>query len=185
MSFEIKTLRDTLCISAFFVLLLACSADQVEIKLEPVELTREDTGYFCGMIVADHRGPKAQVILEGLGEPLWFTSARDGIAFLRLPEETRPINVFYVSAIDLGGWDHPELNMQSMIEAGVAWFVIASDKLGSMGAPETIPFSSVEAATAFAEQFGGQVLKLADIPDSYILGPDSTSTSAPTMADRH
>jgi copper chaperone NosL len=73
--------------------------------------------------------------------------------------------------IDLGGWDHPELNTNNMIEAELAWFVIESKKSGSMGAPETIPFSSMEAAAAFTEQFGGRVLKLADIPDSYILGP--------------
>ncbi len=153
-------------------ILIACGADTSAPKPAPTQPGREDTGYFCGMIVADHTGPKSQIFLRGELKPLWFTTARDGIAFQRLPEETRPIHVFYVSAVDLGGWDHPEADTDSMIEADRAWFVIESEKSGSMGAPETIPFSSRPAAEAFAAQHGGRVLQLDDIPVAYVLGPD-------------
>ena len=164
--------RLTLPLLLFSSMLLAgCGSEQPVAKPLPVELTRDDTGYFCGMIVEDHSGPKSQVIVAGAASPLWFTTTRDGIAFSRLPEETRPIRAFYVSAVDRGGWEHPESDTANMIEAGQAWFVIDSDKNGSMGAPETIPFHSHDAALAFAEANGGTVLRLADIPDSYILGP--------------
>jgi len=136
----------------------------------PAGLTRDDTGYFCGMIVEDHTGPKSQVILQRSGRPLWFTSARDGIAFMRLPEETRPVSAFYVTAVDLGDWDHPETGSGNWVEAELAWFVIESQRLGSMGAPEAIPFAGKQAALEFAKEFGGQVVSLADISDSYILG---------------
>jgi copper chaperone NosL len=86
------------------------------------------------------------------------------------PEETRPVSILYVSAVDLGGWDNPEADPGNMIAATAAWFVIDSDQRGSMGAPETIPFSSEQAARAFAAEHGGTVLRLAEIPDSYILG---------------
>lgn len=156
---------------ACFCMLAACSEPKSTVLPSPATLTRDDTGYFCGMIVADHQGPKSQIFLENEAKPLWFTTARDGIAFTRLPEEVRPVRVFYVSAIDLGGWDQPETDPANMIQADLAWFVIESEKQGSMGAPEAIPFNSEQAAHAFVESYGGRVLRLEDIPDSYILGP--------------
>lgn len=150
--------------------LAGCGPKQVQPKSAPALLTRDDTGYFCGMIVEDHAGPKSQVFVQGREQPLWFTTTRDGLAFLRLPEETRPVTAFYVSSIDRGGWEHPESEASSWIEAQAAWFVIDSKRLGSMGAPETIPFSNRTSAEAFTVQFGGEVLQFADIPDSYILG---------------
>ena len=112
--------------------------------------------------------------MRGREQALWFTTARDGLAFLRLPEETRPVTAFYVSSIDRGGWEHPEAEPGSWIDAADAWFVIDSNRLGSMGAPETIPFSDKISAEAFAEEFGGKALQLSDIPDSYILGHGQT-----------
>ena len=103
MSFNTVVLKRLLLAGLYCALLVACGAEVAGPKPAPVDLTREDTGYFCGMIVADHSGPKSQILLKGPHEPLWFTTARDGVAFQRLPEETRPIHVFYVSVIDLGG----------------------------------------------------------------------------------
>ena len=161
--------------------LAACSEQEVVSEPAPATLTRDDVGYFCGMIVEDHLGPKSQIILKDQHQVLWFTTARDGIAFQRLPEETRPILAFYVSALDLGGWNHPESDPANMIKAGQAWFVIDSKRSGSMGAPETIPFFNEQAASRFVEEFGGKVLSLDDIPDNYILGPPpSTSSTEPT-----
>ncbi len=158
------------CLAVFAILLSGCDGPPEEAPPPPATLTRDDTGYFCGMIVEDHAGPKSQLFLREQTRPLWFTTARDGIAFTRLPEETRPVSILYVSAVDLGGWDNPEADPGNMIAATAAWFVIDSDQRGSMGAPETIPFSSEQAARAFAAEHGGMVLRLAEIPDSYILG---------------
>jgi copper chaperone NosL len=163
-----RALIATLCCTGLF----ACGGETITPKPVPVQVTRDDIGYFCGMIVEDHSGPKSQIFLKGQARPLWFTTARDGVAFQRLPEETRPILAFYVSAVDIGGWEHPESDTANMIEAEQAWFVIGSGKQGSMGAPEAIPFSLEQAAQDFAVQHGGRVLRLADIPEAYILGPD-------------
>lgn len=154
----------------YCAVLVACGGETAIPKPTPVDVTRDDTGYFCGMIVEDHAGPKSQIFLKGQDKPLWFTTARDGVAFLRLPEETRPIRAFYVSAVDLGGWQHPEADTANMIEAEGAWFVIDSEKMGSMGAPEAIPFSVEQAAIDFAVQHGGRVSRLGDIPEAFILG---------------
>jgi copper chaperone NosL len=151
-------------------LVTSCGSGKPLTTPAPALLTRDDTGYFCGMIVEDHAGPKSQVFVRGREQALWFTTARDGLAFLRLPEETRPVTAFYVSTIDRGGWEHPEVEADNWIAAEAAWFVIDSSRLGSMGAPETIPFSNRASAEVFADEFGGRVLQLADIPDNYILG---------------
>ncbi len=165
---------------ACYAALVACSNDAATQKRPPAELTRDATGYFCGMIVEDHLGPKSQIALTGSAQPLWFTTARDGIAFTLLPEETRPINAFYVTAVDQGEWDHPEAQANNWLLASAAWFVIESEKLGSMGAPEAIPFSTEQAALAFAAEFGGRVLRLSDIPNSYILGHGGTQPRTQT-----
>jgi copper chaperone NosL len=167
-------------ILASYAVLIACSEDIATPKKPPAELTRDATGYFCGMIVEDHLGPKGQIALVDSTEPLWFTTTRDGIAFTLLPDETRPINAFYVAAVDQGEWDHPEADPSRWIAAESAWYVIESDRLSSMGTPEAIPFSTKQNALAFTTKFGGRTLRLSEIPDSYILGHGQTQNSTQT-----
>lgn len=134
------------------------------------EVTYASVGRYCGMPLADHEGPKGQIHLQGQAEPVWFSSVRDAIAFTRLPEEPRDITAIYVN--DMGrakNWTRPEPG--TWTDARSAWFVIDSDARGGMGAPEAVPFSDKAAAEAFKAQRGGRVLRLAEIPDSYVLGP--------------
>jgi len=56
------------------------------------------------------------------------------------------------------------------IDAHEAWFVIGSSRVGGMGAPEAVPFSERDAAQRFADNYGGVLGKLDDIPHDYILG---------------
>lgn len=174
MNYELASLTRATALLLLATLVTSCGSEQPLTAPSPALLTRDDTGYFCGMIVEDHTGPKSQVFVRGREQALWFTTARDGLAFLRLPDETRPVTAFYVSSIDRGGWDHPEVEAGSWIAAEDAWFVIDSSRLGSMGAPETIPFSNQRSAEVFAEKFGGKVLQLSAIPDNYILGHGQT-----------
>jgi copper chaperone NosL len=164
-----------LLIAGCLLMVAACSEDTGNEALPPDVLSRDDTGYFCGMIVEDHTGPKSQIRLAGSRKTLWFTSVRDGIAFTLLPEETRAINAFYVSSVDNDNWDHPESAQANWLPASSAWYVIESDRRGGMGAAEAIPFAVEAAARQFADQHGGRVAGLADIPASYILGPESDS----------
>ncbi len=130
----------------------------------------DDLGYFCGMIVAEHEGPKSQIVLSGEDKPLWFTSVRDGIAYTLLPEETGNVLALFVTAVDEVDWDHPEQQRQAWINADEAWYVIGSSKRGGMGAAEAIPFAVEAAAQDFAQEFNGRVARLAAIPHDYILG---------------
>jgi len=151
------------------VFLAACQEEKVYETPDPRALSRDAIGYFCGMIVADHDGPKGQVILRETGETLWFTSVRDTLAYTRLPEETDPVGAIFVSDMSkAGSWEAPGEAAWMMVSE--AHFVMGSTRRGGMGAPEVVPFSNAEDAKQFVAEFGGQVVRLAQIPDDALLG---------------
>jgi len=142
----------------------------------PNGVLAEATGYYCGMLLADHEGPKGQIHLSGREAPVWFSSVRDTIAFLRLPEEPRDITAVYVNDMaQAKRWDQPEEG--AWVEAHEAWFVLGSDRMGGMGAPEAVPFSVKEAAEAFRARHGGRLARLDEIPDEYVLGAVGAAAS--------
>ena len=149
----------------------ACSEQQSSTELpQPVALTEEAVGHYCNMTVLEHTGPKAQIHLANNPHPIWFSQVRDGIAFIRSPEEQEDAVVVYVN--DMGkaqDWDFP--GDDTWIDASHAWFVIGSRKTGGMGTPEVIPFGVEQDATAFSMEHGGLVVRLDGIPDAYVLGP--------------
>lgn len=156
--------------AAFMALLLAGCGEEEQVKPLPRELTREAVGNYCGMIVADHPGPKAQLFLKQRADPIWFASVRDAVVFTLLPEEPKDIAAIYVN--DMGkatNWDSPEPD--SWIEARDAWFVVDSRRTGGMGAPETVPFSDQTAAQAFVAEYGGELVRFDGISPDYVLSP--------------
>jgi copper chaperone NosL len=161
--------------------LAACKEDRTEAP-PPVELTAEAVGHFCQMDLTEHPGPKAQVHLDGLPFPLFFSQVRDALAYARMPEQSHIIAAIYVN--DLGAapsWD--EMGADNWIAAGAAHYVIGSERVGGMGAPEAQPFADAGAAQAFAARHGGMVMGLADIPDAALLAPVTTPEESP--ADTH
>lgn len=154
--------------------------DQAAAPPPPVEVAGDVTGYFCGMLLTEHGGPKGQIHLRSRAEPVFFSSVRDTIAFTLLKEEPKDIAAIYVN--DMGAatnWEEPEPG--TWIDARAAWFVIDSARVGGMGLPEAVPFGTADAAEAFAAAHGGRVVRLADITADYVLGvPD---LPAPTEDD--
>lgn len=148
----------------------------------PGEVQAESTGHYCGMLLLDHEGPKGQVhVASRRGKPLWFSSVRDTLAFLRLPEEPRDIAAVYVN--DMGRaqhWNRPEPG--AWVDPRKAWFVIDSDLRGGMGAPEAVPFAERAAADAFQARHRGRVVRIGEIPDAYVLGPVDLQLPAPAAA---
>lgn len=152
----------------------------------PVALTREAVGHYCGMTLVEHPGPKGQILLRG-GDtrPVWFSSARDAIAFTALAEEAKAIRAIYVSDMARAeSWDQP--GATNWVEARRAHFVLGSDRRGGMGAEEAIPFSDRAAAERFAAEHGGRVLAFAEIPRDWALGsgedggaPEPQAAAAP------
>lgn len=143
----------------------------------PYEITREASGYYCRMIVADHPGPKAQIHLKGQDAPLWFPSVRDAFTFAMLPGEAKNIRAIYVN--DMGrakNWRSPEAG--TWINVRDAYYVLGSSRMDGMGQREVIPFGTAEAAAAFAAEFGGRVAGYADVPADYVLGDDGSSATS-------
>lgn len=159
-----------LCV-ALLVPLAGCSPKEEAVPPpNPTEVSDSAIGHYCGMLLVEHLGPKGQVHLASQpGKPVWFSSVRDTLTFMRLPEEPRDIVAVYVN--DMGRsshWDQPDAG--AWVAADQAWYVIESDQAGGMGAPEAVPFSQREAADKFQSQHGGRIVRLADVPDEYVLG---------------
>lgn len=159
--------------------LAGCDRRQAERpRPSPSEVLAEATGYYCGMRLAEHEGPKGQVHLASRSEPIWFSSVRDTIVFLRSPEEPRDIAAAYVN--DMGrsaNWQQPDRG--AWVDARQAWFVIGSEVRGGMGVPEAVPFSEPAAAEVFRVSRGGRVVRLGEIPDDYLFGMPEQRTGAP------
>ena len=157
--------------------------DDVVAKPLPVEPTREASGHYCGMILVDHSGPKAQVHLPGEPEPVWFSSVRDAIAFTMLPEEPRNYTAIYVNDMGVAQWNAPEPG--TWIDAAGASYVIGSERMGGMGVPEAVPFATHEAAERFVAEQGGRIVALTDVPESYIFAYADEDESAATAQGEH
>lgn len=158
-----------ICLAALSIA-SGCDDQKTATRPEAVTLTDHVIGHFDQMIVVGHRGPKAQVHLAGVTEPLWFTQVRDAFAYQRGEERDAEITAVFVN--DMGRaetWDDP--GPDNWIAAETALYVVDSDKRGGMGAPELVPFVDNAAAAAFAKQHGGRVIGFSDISDEMVLGP--------------
>ena len=159
-------------------LLMGCKDDVVSLALpDPLVLTEEAAGHYCQMVILEHQGPKGQVHLAGFSAPLWFSQVRDGIAYLKSPEQTAEILVLYVN--DMGeavSWQEP--GEDNWIDANTAFFVVDSDAIGGMGAPEIAPFSDRTKAEEFITEHGGEIMLLAEIPAELVLSPVEFDTAA-------
>jgi len=154
-------------LSIFFIVFLSACEKNTPVEVPKAQtLTREANGYYCLMTVVYHKGPKGQIILSD-NKVLWFTSVRDTIAFTRSPEEPKNIAAIYVNDMSSANWDNP--GADNWIEAKNAWYVLGSNRIGGMDAPETVPFGHKESAANFATQYGGKVYTYSKIPAEYLM----------------
>jgi copper chaperone NosL len=171
-----------LILIAALPLVLAACKQEAAAPPAPVSMTAEAVGHFCQMDLLEHPGPKAQVHLEGLPYPLFFSQVRDAEAYRRMPEQSHAITAVYVSDMTVApGWDDP--GADNWIAAGDAIYVVGAARLGGMGGQEFVPFSDPEAARAFAARHGGEVMGLADIPDRLVLAAETPTAAAAPDAD--
>lgn len=171
---------------AAMLLLAGCGDEPKSVaKPAPVVPDREAVTYFGHMILLDHQGPKAQIMLKsavkaGTG-PLWFPSVRDAVAFTKLPGEPKDIAAIYVTDMAKAeSWDDPK----EWIDPEKAVYVIESDRRGGMGAPETVPFSERITAEAFAQDHGGRIVAWTDIPEDYVLSDANDTMKMDEMKNK-
>ena len=149
--------------------LAACKQDEAANHPAPVAISDDALGFFCQMSLRDHKGPRAQIALEGFPTPIFFSQVRDGIAYLKSPEKDARILAFYVSDMSkASSWATP--GVDNWMLAKDAYYVVGSDAKGGMGAPELVPYSVQADAAAFAATHGGTVMHLPDIPAEAVLG---------------
>lgn len=166
----------TVALAAIF--LAGCSPKENAVMPAPTAMTAEAMGRYCGMNVMEHDGPKGQVIMQQTEEVIWFSSARDTVAFTMLPEEPRDIAAIYVSDMSKApSWEKP--GAENWVDARKAHYVIESSRVGGMGMAEAVPFSVEQDASAFAEKNGGRVVGFKDIPENYILGSQVPPSDGP------
>ncbi len=159
-------------------LLSACDEDTTANLPPPAQMTHEAIGYYCQMMIVMHEGPKGQVFLADTPEPFWFAQVRDSLAYLKSPEQEGEILVTYVS--DMGeAPSYAEPGAENWINAKDAFYVVGSDAIGGMGAPELVPFGERAKAEEFAASRGGTVLKLEDIPAEAVLAPVESNSTEP------
>lgn len=176
-------IRLAVLLGTFFAVaaLVGCKEETVGAPPPPHQLTAEAIGYYCGMNLIEHGGPKGQILLSSRADPLWFSSARDTVAFTLLPEEPKDIRAIYVSDMSRApSWENPGPN--NWVDARAAFFVIGSRLRGGMGAAETVPFSNRAAADKFAAEQGGRVVTFGAIPRDYVLSSQPTADArAPSL----
>ncbi len=159
-------------------LLAACDDETSRALPSPLTLNDDAAGYYCQMVILEHEGPKAQLFLAGAPAPLWFSQVRDGLAYLKSPEQEGEILVLYVN--DMGkAKSYAEPGADNWIKAQDAFYVVGSDAIGGMGAPELVPFGTAEHAEEFAAARGGAVMKLEDIPVETVLSPVAFDLATP------
>jgi len=150
------------------LLLLACKEEVVEAP-DPVTMSDDALSHFCQMNVAEHGGPKGQIHLEGYPYPIFFAQVRDLVAYLKSPERDARIPAIYASDMGVApSWETPGID--NWIAADTAHFVVDAGVAGGMGAPEIVPFSSIEAAQDFIARYGGRTTPLQSIPDEAAIG---------------
>jgi copper chaperone NosL len=154
------------------LLLIAGCSEEEEAAPPPLALKGEEVGHYCGMLLAEHAGPKGQVLVKSGEGPFWFSSVRDTFTFLRLPEEPKDIAAVYVSDMAKApSWEQP--GASNWVSAEAAFFVVGSDKEGGMGGPEAVPFSDKKAAEEFAAANGGRVMSYKEATEAMAVAEGS------------
>ena len=159
--------RRFLAAAAASGLLAACGQSSTDGgALVPVEIDRGTACALDGMLLADYPGPKAQIHYQGRAEPDFFCDTVEMFSIYLNPEQVRAVRGMFVQDMGKANWDAP---VGHWIDARSAWYVVGSKRLGSMG-PTIGAFAQEADAKKFAEEFGGKVMRFADVtPDMVVL----------------
>ncbi|HRD35133.1 MAG TPA: nitrous oxide reductase accessory protein NosL [Rhodocyclaceae bacterium] len=159
--------RRFLVASAAAGLLAACGRGEGNrgSTLVAVEIDDSTSCVLDGMLLADYPGPKAQIHYDGVAQPDWFCDTVEMFALYLKPEQARRVNAVFVQDMGKADWEQPRGHW---IDARSAIYVHGSTRRGSMG-PTIASFAGEQDAQAFAAQYGGTVLRFADITPAMVV----------------
>lgn len=163
LNWSVRSFAQTFALSAILGLgLSACDKAPEATALAPVEIDRSTSCELDGMLLADYPGPKAQVHYVGQTQPSFFCDTVELFNTLLAGEQVRHASAIYVQDMGQTAWEHPEGHW---IDGKTAVYVVGGKRHGSMG-PTIASFAQEADATKFAAEYGGKVLRFADIkPD--------------------
>ena len=111
------------------------------------------------MLLVDYPGPKGQIHFADSKEPAFFCDTMELLNTLIIPEVVRKVDAAFVQDMGQTDWDNPK---GAWIDARTAIFVHGSKRKGSMG-PTFASFSKEEDAKKFVQEYGGTIVRMADI----------------------
>ncbi|WP_426306780.1 nitrous oxide reductase accessory protein NosL [Acidovorax facilis] len=145
--------------------LTGCSqADNSAQSLKPVEIDRTTSCELDGMLLADYPGPKAQVRFAGQDKPSFFCDTVELFSTLLAGEQVRAVQALYVQDMGQADWNAPQGHW---IDGKTAIYVVGGKRHGSMG-PTIGSFAQEADAKKFAAEFGGKVLRFAEITPAMV-----------------
>ncbi|MEB8387057.1 nitrous oxide reductase accessory protein NosL [Rhodobacteraceae bacterium KMM 6894] len=172
-------MKQSILIALAVLMLSACKEEKSALP-QAVEMSAEAVGFYCQMDLLEHDGPKGQIHLAGLPEPIFFSQARDTIAYLHMPEQNHAVQVAYVQDMaNAKSWAEPG----AWIAVDEAIYVAGSDQMGGMGAPEFVPFSTEAAAAGFITRHGGTLLHFDQITPQDVLAGENPEPLAANQSD--
>lgn len=147
------------------LLLAGCGKEEAPVDLKPVAFHDGDECHVCGMIIGDFPGPKGEAI-EQNGTPRKFCSIAEMMGWYLQPENKLLTAKLYVHDTARTQWAKPQ--DQFLIDATTAYYVLAPELKGSMGAP-LAAFAEKEDAEHFSfMQDGSPILRFADITPEFL-----------------
>ena len=156
-------IRCNLAMSLIMALMLILGCDQdpgTRNALPPQAIDASDECHVCGMIINRFPGPKGEAFVGGNLQALKFCSTRDLFAYLLQPEADANVREIYVHDMAGADWRHPP--DAALIDARLAWYVVNHSLRGAMG-PTLASFRYREDAQAFAERYGGSLLRFEQV----------------------
>ncbi len=160
------TRRQLLLAAAGAGALAACGRRPSGSRLQAVDFTTETVCVLDGLRLIDYPGPKAQIHYAGRTDPDFFCDTVEMFHVFLAVARRQDVRGLFVQDVGKTGWDEPQGHW---IEARQAHYVHGSSRFGPMG-PTLASFSASAQADAFADRFGGTVLRFDDVtPDMVIL----------------
>ncbi len=168
------SIRKSWCLVAMLALTACGDGGSTSLNV-PADFTESTACVLDGMVLAEHPGPKAQIVYEGATEPDFFCDTVEMFNVYLQPEQVRAVRGLYVQDMGKADWDAPR---GQWIDAHGAFYVVGGKRRGSMGLT-IASFADRDAATRFAAEYGGQVLAFDEVK------PDMTILDGGALHDQH
>ena len=132
--------------------------------LAPLEIDAATSCELDGMLLADYPGPKAQIRYADQATPVFFCDMVELFSTILKPEQVRQVLAVYVQDMGQADWEQPRGHW---MDARNGFYVLGSKRHGSMG-PTIGSFSQEPDAKKFIEQWGGKLVRYADIKPAMV-----------------